>query len=368
VLDDIRPLRGMGESVLGSTVHLFEIPPTWQHSITQTRAPRFPADTEFRGENRPYGASISFVVNGEQLPHPDDDVEKARQEDKRQNPPEKKPEKEDGEEEVPKPPTKVEFTILDTGGQVVREFERDVHQGLNRIHWNLRADAFRRPPAEGESWFNPGGWGPEVLPGTYTVVVKFGEEEATGTVEVRPDPRVEISMSDRRANWDARQRAGAVQEVMADALTRIVAARGDTKFVAKQIEQVTQLAEAAGEEFETDEDKPHAGLKKEAAEFQKELTKLEKLFRTPSGTKGITGGVRAWSELSRANRLIGSTKEAPSPSAMRHLEAAEQLVASAVEQVNDFFAGPYEEFRTKVLAEDELRPFGAWEPLEMPQP
>ena len=52
----------------------------------------------------------------------------------------------------------------------------------------------------------------------------------------------------------------------------------------------------------------------------------------------------------------------------RILEAAERLAASAVDSVNEFFSGPYEEFRAKALAEEDLRPFGAWGPLEMPQP
>ena len=43
-------------------------------------------------------------------------------------------------------------------------------------------------------------------------------------------------------------------------------------------------------------------------------------------------------------------------------------MASAVDSVNSFFSGPYEEFRAKVLSENELQPFGEWDPLEMPSP
>ena len=369
VLDDLRPLRGMNEEVLGSALHLFDIPAVWQHQVAQTRAPRFPADTEYRGENRPYGASISFVANGDQLPHPDDDVEKARQEEKRQNPPEEEEESDEGEDEdKTSSPTEVEVRILDADGELVREFERDVHEGLNRVVWGLESDGFRRPPGDEGDWFNEGGWGPEVLPGTYTVVVKFGDEEASGTVEVRPDPREDISMGDRQANWDARQRAGAVQEVLAEALTRIVGARSDTDAVLGQISRVQGQAEADGQEFEDDEDKPFADLKKEAGEFKKELTELEKVFRTPRGTKGITGGIKVWNELSSAGRFIGSTKDAPSPSALRHLEAAETLAASSVDSLNMFFAGPYQEFRDKILSENELQIFAEYEALEIPSP
>ncbi|RKZ08627.1 hypothetical protein DRQ32_08950 [bacterium] len=312
--------------------------------------------------HRPYGASISFVANGEQLPHPDDEIEKARQEEERQN----SPEQPDDEEEADAPPTEVTLRILDAEGGLVREFERDVNQGLNRIWWRLESDPFRRPPGDEGDWFSDSGSGPEILPGTYTVVVKFGEEEARGTVEVRPDPRADISVADRQANWDARQRAGAVQEILAAAITRIMAARQDTDTVIGQIHRIQQLAEAGGAEFEEDEDKPYHGLEEEAGEFKTELGELEKFFRTPSGTKGITGGIRAWGELSRAGWYIGSTRDAPSPAVLRHLESAEHLAAAGLDSVNAFFSGPYQDFSSKVLSEDELRLFGEYEELQMP--
>ena len=80
VFDDIAPLRGLTPRTLQETLRLLPIRTARQYRVKQTGASRFPGHGEFRGENRPYGASISFVVNGEQLPHPDEEVEKARQE------------------------------------------------------------------------------------------------------------------------------------------------------------------------------------------------------------------------------------------------------------------------------------------------
>ena len=73
VLDDIRPLRGLDADVLAKPLHLFEIPDAQQHRIAQTGASRFPGATEFRGQIERYGASISFSVNGEGVPHPETD-------------------------------------------------------------------------------------------------------------------------------------------------------------------------------------------------------------------------------------------------------------------------------------------------------
>ena len=122
-----------------------------------------------------------------------------------------------------------------------------------------------------------------------------------------------------------------MQEILADALTRIVARAATRRSSSARSNACGQLAEAAGEEFEDDEDKPFAELKKEAGEFKKELDGAGEALPEPVRTKGITGGVKVWSELSRAAGYVGSTKDAPSPAVLRHLEAAEGLAAASVD-------------------------------------
>ena len=59
--------------------------------------------------------------------------------------------------------------------------------------------------------------GPQVIPGEYEVVLRFGEHEARQAVRVLADPRAGWQVADRERNWEARRRAGRVQERMADA-------------------------------------------------------------------------------------------------------------------------------------------------------
>nr|MDP9120894.1 hypothetical protein [Acidobacteriota bacterium] len=69
VLDDITPLRGMSASALAEPVHLFAIAPAQQHHNARTPGPSFGAGAgEFQGENRPYGALITYSLNAPGLP------------------------------------------------------------------------------------------------------------------------------------------------------------------------------------------------------------------------------------------------------------------------------------------------------------
>jgi hypothetical protein len=154
VLDDIRPLRTVNTGILEKPIHLFEIPDAQQYRVRQTGASRFPGATEYRGENRPYGAMITFSLNDPDLPHPDDEIERERTAKKREEvrargeePEEKEKAKKKGvgsrKGKSKKP--QVEIEILDANGGEIRKFERDVHQGVNRVFSTSPPATGRRP-------------------------------------------------------------------------------------------------------------------------------------------------------------------------------------------------------------------------------
>ncbi|MDX1389602.1 MAG: hypothetical protein R3344_10460, partial [Acidobacteriota bacterium] len=72
ILDDIGPLRELGDDTLTQPLVLFNIPDAQQYSVKQTGASRFPGSGEFRGANPPYGALITFSLGDEQLPSPEE--------------------------------------------------------------------------------------------------------------------------------------------------------------------------------------------------------------------------------------------------------------------------------------------------------
>jgi photosystem II stability/assembly factor-like uncharacterized protein len=81
VLDDIRPLAGLSAAVLGEPLHLFPVAAAQQHWRRLTFGVNGTSD--FSGQNRPYGALITFSASGPDLPLPDPERERARKERER---------------------------------------------------------------------------------------------------------------------------------------------------------------------------------------------------------------------------------------------------------------------------------------------
>jgi hypothetical protein len=136
----------------------FQPPPAYLRGVAAVDGYHFAGDAMFRGTTRPLGAILSYHVGGG-LTADSAVVE-----------------------------------VLGHEGEVIRTLAGGGEPGFHRIQWDLREDN----PFQGQAgggWFSPSG--PEVLPGEYTVRIRLGEAEATGTVDVRPDPRVEITLQDR---------------------------------------------------------------------------------------------------------------------------------------------------------------------------
>ena len=134
-------------------------------------------DRIFIGDNPPYGALLSYHLS-------DDAVSVVV-----------------GEED----PDSANVTILvtDADGAVVRRLEGPTRAGVNRTAWDLRHGFESGEEADGDNPFSRGPRGPLVVPGSYTVQYVVGDDTLTTAVEVRLDPRHEVSHTDLVAQRDA---------------------------------------------------------------------------------------------------------------------------------------------------------------------
>lgn len=337
VIDDIRPLRGLSERVLAEPLHLFEVPPAQQYRVKQTGASRFPGATEFRGKNRPYGALISYSLNVEGLPHPDEDAERERKQALRDaEPGDEKGDEADADEE---PEAEIEISLPD--GEVIRHFKAKAVLGINRAVWNLNRDAFDEPPHEGPRWREP--QGPAVIPGDYRVTVRYGEHSATAPLAVEADPRFAIPPADRRAKLDAQLRVGELQERAVAAIRRVSDAREDVALVVAR-------AEFAGRDEGWPDDKkrlqePFKALVEAGGELKKALDAVEKKLWSPPASKGIAPDDDAMSKIDYATWGLASSWDAPTPAQLEYVREAERTLEDALEAVDALFSGKLAEFR-----------------------
>ncbi len=328
IIDDIRPLRTLTPELLQEAMHLFDIPDAIQYMVKQTGESRFPGHTEFRGKNQPYGALITYSLNIKGLPRPEKEEKPSRQ----QKGKEKKPQ--------------VEIKISDEAGKVVRTFKGPAKLGINRVAWDLRADAFKEPRREEEERFFPRR-GPLVVPGTYTVTIKYKDHEVSGKVNVLPDPRYDIPKKDRIAKWETIQEAGRLQNKLTDAINRIRSTREDIKVIVKKARIAQKEIQSTNGQAENNT-KPYKKLIATADSLQKSLDKLERKLWTPPKTKGIVGDRDAMSKIGYVLRSLNSSFDAPTEAQKTYLRQARALIEKRLKEVNEFFITQVAEFRQQV--------------------
>ncbi len=359
ILDDIAALGELTGAVREKPLHLFSIPDAIRHAVGRPASSRFPGQGEFRGENRPYGALITYWLAMEGLPHPDEEIERRRKQRRGEENPEEAPGEEQTGDEKKKGP-QVEIRITDAEGKLVRKLERPATLGLNRAVWDLRRERFEDPPREEEpSFFDRGG--PRVLPGSYGVTIKMREHEARAEVIVLPDPRSAATAAEQAAKHRMVMRAGELNDALVGAIRRVQEGRRDVEAVLARLKKPDDDDESGGGGEKGDENE---AIRKAARELDKSLDEAERTLWQPPDTKGIIAETDGLSKIGTLRFLIGGTAEAPTPAQRTRLERAEALVAELLAGVNELFAEKVAPFREKVR-EMRIELFPEQEPLAL---
>lgn len=351
ILDDIRPLRTVSAATLKKPIHLFEIPDAQQYWVKQVGGSRFPGQSEFEGQNRPYGAMITFSLNEKGLPYPDPDKEKELKEKQRQTAPTPTTPKTDDKKEDDEKSPKAEIQITDSQGKVIRTFKTSVTLGVNRATWDLSRDAFKTAPRDEKEDEDSDPSGPEMLPGTYGVSIKYKDQAAKGNVKILPDPRFNISDSDRTAKWNAILQAGQLQETLTKAILQLQNARSDITTVVGKIKQARKQRgdeDKEDKEDKKDKDSPEQKVLDSADALQKELNEMEKKLWTPPDTKGYVAEKDVLSQINYASYFLTSSWDKPTEAQLIQLKFAEELLKNTLVEYNQLFADKVAAFRKQV--------------------
>jgi hypothetical protein len=237
ILDDVTSLQQLTPAVLAESAHLFPVRAAQEIRYFNPRAHE--GDLVFHGQNPPAGAIVDFYAR--EAPGPD-----------------------------------VLVTIHDAAGATVATLHPEARAGMNRVVWNLRRDPLPAAPPDEES----GGRarpipGPLVMPGTYTVRLTVAGKTYDQPVEVKEDPRIQVSAADRQA-WDEALRAAAdlyrgTLEVIAQANAK--KAPADLKTTAQELQsRVVDLYRA----LEESTGQPTADQKSQLEFYRTELDSLRK--------------------------------------------------------------------------------------------
>ncbi|HEU0108604.1 MAG TPA: glycosyl hydrolase [Vicinamibacteria bacterium] len=219
ILDDLTPIREMSPEVKAKSVHLFPAPVTtaWRY--------RGSFHEDGPGENPPAGLVVQYWLK--EKPKGDVTLEVS---DAAGTLVRKLSSKEDASEIPPDDP--------DAERSTKRKPPLSAEAGVNRGKWNLMwAGATRITRAKIDTGDPENG--PLVVPGTYTLKLSADGQTSTATVEVRPDPRVQMTAAER-----AEQLRFGIE--VRDAITRLAADVESIRSVRDQLRTRGQLLAANG--------------------------------------------------------------------------------------------------------------------------
>ncbi|MCK4245434.1 MAG: hypothetical protein KAX20_07405, partial [Candidatus Omnitrophica bacterium] len=239
ILDDITPLECLSNNVLASRSYLFKVRAAtlfipYDHKGTI-------GHRAFVAPNPPLGAMIHYYLKN-------------------------------GTKES------VKIIIKDEEGKKIRELKGPKEAGINRITWNLRYD----PPPQtvgGEFGRHFRTRAPKVLPGEYKVTMEVLGQEMTETVKVLGDPRLNISLEDRKAQHDVLFTLYKLYPVLYSTVETLNSIEIQIADIEKALKKVSDVPELVFDEVKA--------ISKKIGDIRLELLGNPKL-----GWPGVSGSVR----------------------------------------------------------------------------
>ncbi|MBT8079860.1 MAG: hypothetical protein KJO31_14880 [Gammaproteobacteria bacterium] len=342
VIDDYSALRGISEQDFNERLMLLSASEGQHYTANPTPSTRFTGSGEFRAANEDYGVMLTFIASGDDLAHPDEDMERERKIQRRMR---RNPGNEDDEEQDEAPKIKIE--VRDSRGDLIRTFKAAVHQGINRLTWPMRRDGIRGMPGPEPQDHSDGlPAGPEVPPGDYEITMTLpgsDGEDVVETAQVRTvaDPRSKHSQADIERNYAAAIELQGLAEKAISAVEQIVQARDD----------VAALKGMIGKRNKDGNDDSLTALAEQADALTESLNELEKSIRVPPQTKGIVYTAdKLTSKIGMAQFYVGSTNGAPTASAETYIDIARAATAETIGKVNTVLNGELMNFRDAVNA------------------
>lgn len=340
VLDDIRPLREIaadGTGELGKTMNLYPAPDAYLASINEASGTRFAADAIFKGENRPFGARLTYSIV---KPEEKEEVESEGEEEKKEE--------------------KVKIEIFNQQVELIRTLEeKPEFDGINRTTWELREKGVRGPSRSKPNPDAPEPAGPEVLPGTYKVKMTYRGVSDSTNVKVHFDPRIEVRVADLRARKRMMEELMGLQKSTARATNNLLDALDMIASAEKMIEAEKGSNSNSEEELKQ--------LQEESKAVKDSVnTLLEYVLGKEDERQGITAesDSSVVAHLERPEYYISSGFGGPGATERQLMKKAREAANEAILKINRFFETRWPKY-VETIESAELSPFKEVETVEV---
>ncbi len=338
VLDDIRPLRALAKNkqIINQKLELFEPPTAYQAAYQQPTGSRFGADAMYHGENRGYGARLSYFVSI--------DTMKKTKGDKTSKKTDKKEEVSEAKE------TKVKWDSIHLklydSDRLIRSLKRNAPDstGLYKWTWFMDEAGVDRPskrirPRRGE----PGGM--SVKPGTYKAVMTFGDQTSEKMITVKSDPRVNVSQANINQVYDHYKKLEGMQQTAADAVKQLI----ESKTIAKDYQSLLS---------KLDKDKYKDDIKASKEIIKSIDSIVDKFLGKDDKRQGITRNpeVTVMQRLGLARNYVSSRQNGITETETTLIKNAKEAMEAVLNETNTFFNDIWAPYRSK-MEQLQVSPF-----------
>lgn len=303
VLDDIRPLQQLSSrpDLLDSEIVVFDAPTAYHAAYQQPTGSRFGADALFNGENRPSGGRISYYIK-------------------------------QGAEGM-KTKDSIHLFVLKESDTIRHlKIKRPEKPGIHRTSWRLDEKGVANPSRNlRKSSREPSG--ADVLPGTYTLIAQIGDHVSQASIAVELDPRLNASIEDAKAVYQATKSLGNLTAELTASTNRLAKANAQLKTFEAQLKaNETNLEDEAKEALKT---------------IKSEITNLQdKVFGKEDKRQGITRNpeMTVLTRIRNASRYVQSRKTGITATEEQLIDYAEKAVKAYTQEVTAFFDAQWKGF------------------------
>ena len=306
VLDDISPLRAIAKetAILEQRLKVFTPPTAYQAAYQQPTGSRFGADAMYQGENKAFGAHISYWYNARQTTT----------------------ETLDSSEEQKPSSDSIYMKIYDKD-RLIRTLKRKVpdSSGIYRWTWYLNEAGGDRPSRKIRKRKNESS-GSSVKPGNYNVVLSNDGVTTQTTITVASDPRLAVSQKAIDQKYATSKTVQQMTQIAADAVKQLVESKNTATNFSKTLKK--------------EDEKLH----KDAIDLSTEISEtIENLISLYIGKEDKRQGITRNPEVTVLNRIRtaswygGSRPDGITQTEITLLKHAQDQLNDALDKTNAFF-------------------------------
>ncbi len=333
VIDDIKPLRALAkdktilnqiEADKSTGLHVFPMPVAYKPAFQQPNGSRFGADAIFNGKNRDFGAKITYFLN-------------PKEKEKTIEKPEESAENEQISEENTVKWDSLYVNIYNDE-KLIRTLKEKAPDstGIFTTSWAMDEKGSERPSRTlSKQDEEPGGV--SVKPGTYKIVLQYGDLSSEENIIVESDPRLQVNNVAIEEQYTAAKKLEEYTQASADAVKQLVMSKNTAEDYKKRLKDRNEKKYS---DAIKNSDSIVKKIESEIALFLGEIDERQGITLDPT--------VRVMERIGTAQNYVESRQDGLTTTENQLVAQAKSALEDALNSVNTFYKTEWQTYQMEM--------------------